>query len=74
MNGTISQDEIKRIQDAFIHRCLHLKIAFESNEYYNMQQDFFVGASVALNREIPYWSICVMTRRPIVELNTFETI
>lgn len=64
----MSIEERDRIESAFMERMKSQHIKHTSIKYYQAQAEFFVGVCVGLNIEPPpYWSICIMSGRDIVE-------
>jgi hypothetical protein len=57
----------QRIEKAFFKRMEHLKIKPGTKEYKNAQNNFFLGAMVALN-DLNYspWGFSIVTGRDIV--------
>lgn len=64
----ITEEEIKRIEETFKNRCIHVhNIKCGSKKFYDLQCEYFVGVMTALNIILPKWSIYIMSSRPIIE-------
>lgn len=63
----MTKEEQTRIEKVFFDRMVMLDIKHTTQKYYLVQQEFFIGVMTALNISPPYWTICIMSSRDIVE-------
>jgi hypothetical protein len=64
---TMTQEQKERIEQIFIDRCKGQNIKCKSKRFYVNQCEYFTGAMAALNINLPYWTICIMSGREIVK-------
>lgn len=63
----ITDIEKNRIENSFKERCISLNIKYKTKKFYEEQASFFCGASIALNINLPIWTISIMSGREIIE-------
>lgn len=74
----VTNEQFQKIEEKFLLRCKTLNIKFKSKEFYQIQQDFFIGAMSALavlgyeNAMRPIWTIYIQTNREIIEYKEKE--
>ena len=56
-----------RIEEAWLDRYPQNGLRPGNKDYILAQNSFFIGAMLGSNIDIPYWSICIMTGRDIIE-------
>lgn len=67
-----TKEQIKKIEEVFIQRCIHNNVKYKSKKYYEYQQEFFCGAMALLEIPIPKWFISIISNREIVEKYYYE--
>jgi hypothetical protein len=61
------QSDIKeRTEEVFKNRCIEQRVEWDTPDFYERQVEFFAGACAVLDEIPPYWGVCLMSNRSII--------
>lgn len=60
--------QAKIVEDAWIDRANNLGYKTTTVKYREAMSNYFIGAMIAMNYNVPYWVICIQSGRDIGEL------